>query len=241
MQPAPAPPFTPADRRAQWVKALLRATLILTSLAIVSSLLQIELLRRAVHHPISHAEAVANDWRQMVLRVVMTLLELGLAAAFLAWFHRVHRNLPALGARDLKYTPRWAVGGFFVPFLNLIRPVQVMREVWHASDPAAIERDALPLGPALRNQLGTPPLVAWWWTLWIGSKIAGEILGLQAQLRDRSLTALQTITWLLVLIDVISLASALVAIQLVERITAWQTERWGALPQLPSPSPITPP
>ena len=40
----------------------------------------------------------------------------------------------ALGANNLKYTPKWAVGCFFVPFLNLVMPYQVVREIWKASN-----------------------------------------------------------------------------------------------------------
>ncbi len=46
------------------------------------------------------------------------------AVFFLMWFHRVYRNLPALGAAGLKYTPGWAVGFWFIPFLNFVRPAQ---------------------------------------------------------------------------------------------------------------------
>ncbi|HMA36213.1 MAG TPA: DUF4328 domain-containing protein [Chloroflexia bacterium] len=61
----------------------------------------------------------------------------GLAAGvlFLIWIYRAHRNLPALGAACLKYSPGWAVGGFFVPFVSLVLPFRVMAEIWKASQP----------------------------------------------------------------------------------------------------------
>ncbi|MFC1995866.1 DUF4328 domain-containing protein [Chloroflexota bacterium] len=41
------------------------------------------------------------------------------AVLFYMWIHRAHRNLPSLGVSGLKYSPGWAVGGFFIPILNL--------------------------------------------------------------------------------------------------------------------------
>src|SRR5690349_16122694 len=35
---------------------------------------------------------------------------------FLIWVHQTYRNLSALGAQDLTYSPGWAVGYFFIPF-----------------------------------------------------------------------------------------------------------------------------
>ena len=57
------------------------------------------------------------------------LVWLGTATAVLMWVHRAYRNLPALGARDMAYSPGWAVGWWFIPFLNLVRPYQVVREI----------------------------------------------------------------------------------------------------------------
>jgi hypothetical protein len=41
------------------------------------------------------------------------------SVAFFVWLHRANRNLPALGAIGLKFTPGWAVGCFFVPLVNV--------------------------------------------------------------------------------------------------------------------------
>jgi hypothetical protein len=51
-------------------------------------------------------------------------------------FRRAYRNLPALGAESPRFSSGWAVGAWFVPFLNLVRPKQIMDDIWRASDPA---------------------------------------------------------------------------------------------------------
>lgn len=235
--------FVPADGAGRWTKGLLLATLVLSVVGIVSGLLQLELLSRAATGGISQAEAAANDSRQQLIGVLQLLLYVGTVVAFLIWFHRVHKNLPDLGGRELKYTPGWAVGGFFVPFLNLVRPLQVMREVWLGSDPSGLERDIASGGPSIRNQLGTPALIGWWWALFLISGFLGNIAMRMGFGQNQTLDQLQDLTALLVFSDVINIPSALVAIRLVGRITGWQAERGDRIrsaipPPLPAPSTV---
>ena len=63
------------------------------------------------------------------------LVLLLVAVLFLAWFRRVYRNLEALGARGLRFKTGWAFWGWFVPLLGLLRPKQLLDDVWRASDP----------------------------------------------------------------------------------------------------------
>lgn len=218
-------PFSSQDSAGRWTKGLLVATLVLSAVAVVSGHFQNELLSRATSGGISDAEAAANDSRQQLIGVLQLLLFIGTAVAFLVWFHRTHKNLPALGGRELKYTPGWAVGGFFVPFLNLVRPLQVMREIWHGSDPAGLERDASAKGPDTRNQFGTPPLVGWWWALYLMTSVLGNIAARMALAPNQTLDQLQALSGLLVVSDLLEIPSALVAIRLVGCVTSWQTER----------------
>ena len=78
------------------------------------------------------------------------------AIVFLLWLMRVRINVRALGARRLRYRREWTVVGFLVPFLNALRPYQVIREIWMASDP----RTGGPLG---WHQARAPRLLLCWW------------------------------------------------------------------------------
>ena len=75
--------------------------------------------------------------------------------AFMMWLYRVTKNLPALGVRDPGVTPGWAIGCWFVPFVNIIAPCIVVLRVWRASDPKPAA------GPSGGAQ-GWPLLYAWW-------------------------------------------------------------------------------
>ena len=86
------------------------------------------------------------------------------ALLFLVWFYRVHKNLAALGCRA-DATPRWAVGCFFVPILNLTEPYKAMKEAWVLSDAPAIPSE--PLAGHGLGDVQAPRRVTWWWTAWL--------------------------------------------------------------------------
>jgi len=84
------------------------------------------------------------------------LAMVGSIVAFCMWTHRVYRNLPALGARGLRYTPGWAVGWLLVPFANLVVPYFVFVEIWKNSVPAPADATE---GGVKRT---SPLLIGWW-------------------------------------------------------------------------------
>ncbi len=78
------------------------------------------------------------------------------AALFLGWLYRLRVNVRAFGARKLAFARRWSVLGFFVPVLNVVRPYQVIAEIWRASDPAVLD-------PFEWKSVEPPQLLALWW------------------------------------------------------------------------------
>jgi len=138
----PVVPFASGHTRAVWIVALLAIGMVIDLVGASSCYLEIQLLSRADSGGIVTMEqANANDIRQALVGLGQMAVYFATVVAFLMWMHRAHRNLPALGAQNLKYSPGWAVGGWFVPFLNLVRPYQVMGEIWRESKP--VPRDEL--------------------------------------------------------------------------------------------------
>jgi hypothetical protein len=157
----------------------------------------------------------ANDIREQMLGLLQLGWQLVTIVTFLMWFHRVHRNLPSLGARYLKYSPGWAVGSFFVPILNLFRPYQIMVEVWENSQ--------------LESPSSSSP-VGWWWAFWIAMNIVGQFsFRIMALAEDLQTFVLGT--WLQIIVLAISLPAAILAIQVIRAITANQDLRDAALAQ----------
>lgn len=87
------------------------------------------------------------------------------AVLWFVWLVRCNRNLRAFGFEHLQFSPAGAVLWWFVPLANLLRPFQVMRELWQGSRAAVDGRLSL---------FGRPmpaAIVLWWATLMIGFAI----------------------------------------------------------------------
>lgn len=88
----------------------------------------------------------------------------GSVIAIAMWIHRAHKRLQQADVAGLEFSPGWAVGWYFIPFANLIKPYQAMRELWttsHAtSDHFAVD---------------APDLLKVWWGTWIVGNILTNI------------------------------------------------------------------
>jgi len=70
----------------------------------------------------------------------------------LMWIYRANANARLPGAQDMKFTPGWSVGWFFIPFAMLFKPFQAMKEIWRAS-----------ANPQDWQSQPVSVLVGWWW------------------------------------------------------------------------------
>ena len=216
-------PFASARTLAILVTVAFAVLVVLDVVAIVSNYAQVSLLSRESY---TLAEAMANDDRQAIIGYQQSGIYAVTAIAFLLWIHRSHKNLPALGARRLKYTPGWAVGWFFVPIFSLFRPVQVVTEIWRASDPAVGHEEDWQKAP-------TSPLIGLWWALflisnWVGLVAVRILLTTPESVTDFMGTMIY-MTWVLVAIDAVEIPGAIVAIFLVRALGARQEKKHSQL------------
>ena len=224
--------YRPLARSAKWARSLLLIVAAWSCVAFVTHALQAQLVAQVSWgSKITQDAAAANDARVGLVAINLAVLSIASAITFLVWFYKARCNLPALGADDCKYSRGWAVGGFFVPFLNLIRPLQVMREVWHASDPEE-ERFPTPIQMQARRQV-TPSLVGWWWALFLLPNALDTISGKLSGGGHPSLSTLQDATWLSLVGDILRVAGAIVAAAVVKIVTDRQASRYHARLQRP--------
>ncbi|HYE95112.1 MAG TPA: DUF4328 domain-containing protein [Rubricoccaceae bacterium] len=150
-----------------------------------------------------------------------------LVAAFFVgrWKVAAYRLLPALGARFVSHSPGWAAGAYFVPFLNLWRPYQIMREIWEGSDPGALRVDLEEKRP--------DALLPLWWGLWISMNVLGQIT---RRLDSPALTPEQEMT-----VGVLSLVYAALALGatialylIIRRVNSDQQQRGALLQRSPA-------
>ena len=154
--------------RTKFVIGALVATILVDVFAMWVDLREIQLMNRLLDGDLpSTADLDANDDRQALAGTLLFVSFVVTIVAFVRWFSRAYKNLPALGATDLRFTKGWAIGAWFVPFLNLWRPKQIANDIWRASDPAAT--------PDQRNTWRDKPvseLLLVWWIVWVVSLYA---------------------------------------------------------------------
>ena len=113
--------------------------------------------------------------------VVSISLSIVAVVLFFVWFYRAHRNLPALGASELRFTPGWAIVWWFIPIFFFWKPYQVTVEIMKSSDPAVGRTDSM-----TRKAMPRPNLALIWWVYsFIGAAIAaGVAYGLAPEIYD---------------------------------------------------------
>lgn len=104
-------------------------------------------------------ELFTSDIVTMFIGLAQLVLGITLGITFLSWIYRINKNLNALSWDDMRFTPGWSIGWYFIPIANLFKPYQVMKEIWEV---------------AHRGESSGQPLLGWWWGLWIISNIAGN-------------------------------------------------------------------
>ena len=201
--------FISAAARARWTIALLAVWIFLDVVAIVSDLAQAGLVTRALSGaPVTRADAASNDSRQYFIAVLQLIVYVATAVAFLMWFSRSYSNVSVLSTTPRSYSSAWAVGSFFIPFLNLVRPFRITRELWQLSDADA-------------PRWKTPPVLGWWWGVWLLSGALGQ-LALMFSRHARSPQDLLTVSYLSIASNAGWIAAAALAIAVVKGIEAAQ-------------------
>lgn len=166
---------------------------------------------------------------QGVGALLRALLYVATVVLFLVWLYRAYTNLrPALRAERVESSAGWAIGWWFIPFANLVKPFLVVREVWRESDP---EFDST-MAFAPRNDGSAPLYMSFWWLFWLTSNFASSAVW---RLSDAKFADLDKILGILFfLAGGLSLAAALCAISVVRDISKRQLLRSHALaPLLP--------
>lgn len=111
-------------------------------------------------------------WLLMIGLIALARLPLYLftIVTFLIWLNRSYKNLPHLKSENGEFSSGWAVGWWFIPLANLVKPFQVVRELWNRSDP-----EFEPEYGFFTSLGGAPGFMGIWWALWIISNFAIRI------------------------------------------------------------------
>lgn len=229
--------MTAAKRRVlRPVAGLGTALMILLGLNVVTSLMgitttlgEIELLERFQRGELLFPEEIERvDDRAAFVAILSLGLFVVAGLVWLVWQHRAQANLHALRLPKLEYSPGWAVGWWLIPFANLVKPFQTVRELWKASG-----------GTERWWTSGTWPVIGWWWGTWIASNVIGRVAFSLVQDDEASVASLIDADRWLIANDLVAVVAGVLGLLLVRGVT----DRQARLPLVAvgSDEPITPP
>jgi hypothetical protein len=160
-----------------------------------------------------------------IVGVLLTLVTLTIATLLIIWMWRVAKNSELLGRSDSRFKPGWTIGGWFIPFANLVIPVLVMQDLWRGSDPDSPRGD-----PLWRSRPGSA-LVGWWWAFYVASVVRiFFIRDDDSGFSDGDLRAIRDADLVGAFGMAVTIAAAILLIFVVRRITQRQRALIGALP-----------
>lgn len=198
--------------RGRWAQALIFLVSIAAGYGIWAIWVEITLVERIRDGVfVTFDEVAASDARLSRAGLLYLVAFVAATAAYLMWLYRAAGNLASVrsgdGSTPLRFSPGSAVGWYFIPVMNLFRPIQVMGELYRESNP----------------ERRSSPLISWWWLLWLTAALLGPgITGFRTfQSSGQAVVA----DWRTIASSIVLVADALLIYVIIGRICAWQDER----------------
>jgi uncharacterized protein DUF4328 len=208
----------PLERRARWAVLALVAVIVSDVIAIGSDWLEIDLMNRLIDgENVPASDIDSNDDRQTIVAVVIGAALVVAIVFFIRWFHAAYKNLVPLGQPNLRFKPGWAIGGWFVPVLNLWRPKQIANDIWRGSEP-----DAPTFHGDGWKSAAIPVRLTAWWAMWIAATYIGN-LAARAWFGNETPNDLRAADVLDIAALVLDIGAAVLAILVVRRLTDRQS------------------
>jgi len=200
--------------RARWTTYLLLTCLALDAAAIACGFSQRALLARlAAGVQLLPGDAATHDARHKVIGLLKLAAFLATAIVWLTWLHRAYGNLGLVGSKRSRFPQGWAVGYWLIPFVNLVRAYQTMKDLWLRSE-SLNDRDGY-------DKLPAPAFLAAWWGIYVTWAALERVFTFIA--RDgQSPGDLTNVIDLEVLVNVVGIIAALLAIKVVRGIDRCQ-------------------
>jgi len=207
---------------AQWTTYLLLACLALEAGTVASRLSQRALIAPAVAdaQPLP-ADIAASDARRRAdaeqradarSRAIGTLNLVAFACTavlWLVWLYRAYTSLVFVGSKRVRFSPTWAVGYWFIPFVNVVRAYQVMKDLWLRSD-SRNDRDGY-------DDLPAPVLLRGWWGMFLAWAVLEPVFTTLAH-DARTAEQLSDATHLGIVVGGVGIVATVLAIRVVREI-----------------------
>ena len=203
----------PNQRRARNIITVFWINLFLTLIGIISGALQYDLIKRAMDGEfISEQEAVLNDLRESIIGFTQIAILIISVVLFLNWFRRSYANLHRLGIKGLSQRESMAVWSWFIPFVNLVQPFQIMKELFAQTQKWLSEN----VVGFKANSYGI--LLGFWWASWLFTNIIGNIAG-RITWNAETTSDFQSATGINIISDSIDVIAILLVIQVIRKMS----------------------
>lgn len=158
------------EKRSSILLSIIWLVLALEIISVISGGMQYNLLQTISNGEEVTYEAInGNDLRELTIGIIYIIAFIVSGITFIMWFRRAYYNLHQK-VENLSYTDGWAAGSWFIPFVNLYRPFQIMQELYVETRKYLTDKDV-----SAQFNLSTK-FVGFWWALWIINGITGQII-----------------------------------------------------------------
>lgn len=196
------------DQRAKIAIMVIWMVMAIEILTVISGYLQYNLIQKVANGgEITLDEANLNDRREQLIAIVHLILLVICGITFIQWFRRAYFNLH-LKVKNLLHSEGWAAGAWFVPFLNLYRPFQIMREIYEETKKLLIKN-----GIKVDENFSTNA-VGWWWGLYLTSNFLGNI-SYRLSKNATTVDALNTSTVFHIIVSLLGIPVAILATKVI--------------------------
>jgi hypothetical protein len=168
----------------------------------------------------TEAEDIKDKWVGTA-GIFQSFVLFHLVALFM-WVYRMNYNTRALRNvttvdEDMKFTPGWSVGWFFVPIANLWKPYQALKELWVFNHPPQVSE---------HDRKKKISFIKWFWAFTLISTSLGQRVVVKGFFAEE-LPQLIQLNKLTFVSDFADIPFYVMTIILVERIYRLQMERFA--------------
>jgi Domain of unknown function (DUF4328) len=157
-----------------------------------------------------------SDTFQMIVGIGSFIVAILAVIFFIRWFRRAYYNLHAVPGSYPSFTEGWAAGCWFVPFLNLVRPYQIMKEIWDGTQKVVTHR---------LDKAYSSSIVGIWWALYLVTNIYSNIT-VRVSLAADDVDSLVTARSLEIAGEIISIPAIIITIVMIKRAQNLQQKLW---------------
>jgi uncharacterized membrane protein len=149
----------------------------------------------------------ATDNRHILIESLYSWVLMGTGLSFAFWMYQANQNCRALGAKNMKFSPAWCIGWFFVPICCLWKPYEALKEIWNASYDSKHWASVQSFG-----------VMKFWWICYLISGVFQVLLHLRLFAPTESYPLLANMAQIAIMRDLLSYPLCISAIRMVNDI-----------------------